>query len=227
MRVERIFYSLVIATLIILLLLEKCKSPRDCPEENNTTSAISKTVETSDTTKEVNEFDTSYKPIPKNVYSTSMVIDLDSLPQGGGESIYLDNDMVDYGYKLYLELEKNKSKVLRSNYQDTIITPSGDSLIIRDTIENNLIAGRGINLKTNQVTVTNFRQTVIVPKQRNQFFFAMNVYGNKMQLINGFSGGIMLKTKKGKYYEAGSFISRGMQVTGYVGIKMPISFRKN
>lgn len=224
MKVERLFYSIVIAVLAVLLLLEKCKRPNPCPPAK--VPAVSTTIEVVDTMKEIKTFDTSYKPLPKKVFHND---------PDGSESIYYPVSKLILDPPItWLSWHRDTAKniyhsgkpVIQSEYEDTVLTPSGDTLIIRDTIQNNQIQGRGIDLKKMELTITTTRETVIIQKPRNQFFFAVNVYGNKTDFINGFSAGILLKTKREKYYEAGTFINRGLGLTGYVGTKIPIRLRK-
>jgi len=90
-------------------------------------------------------------------------------------------------------------------FSDTLKIDSIGYVNVKDTITENIIKGRSYNYKLKYPVVTKTITLQVPPK--TQVYIGGGLQGNQYNIINQFSAGLLLKTKKDKIYGLSAGIS--------------------
>jgi len=172
------FYPIIIITLLIILLLQRCGNGSGSGKIQNNHS---------DTTFVYNNFykDSTYTINPVKVIPvTSKIL----------ETRYLPSDKYD---SLLIQFNELKQSLLASKvYKDSIPLDTFGYVKLTDTISENKIVSRNkyFNLKIPEKTITKD------PPLKHKFFAGIGLAGNKEQVINDVNLGLGYLTKKDHLY---------------------------
>lgn len=189
------FINLIVVILIVIVLLQRCGGDGG----NNTN--LNKTDTVVSVVNHYYKDSGSSKPI---------------FIKGGRDTIlessieYIPSD--DYE-ELYNQFQDLKAILLSKNIQkDDIPIDTFGHIILTDTIQKNLIIGRGyvstIKIPEKTITITN----TIYPKPKNQWYVGGGISGDKLQIVKQIEAGLLFKNKKDQIFG----IFAGMNTNGQV-----------
>lgn len=184
--------NVIILFLLLVLLFRTCKNPYP------TTSP--KIIR-----------DTTWIIKDSIIYSKPQVIKV--IPASQSKEYYTKEYFPDTNYsKLLLQYNNIVNRLLSSNIiKDSIKIDSIGSVLITDTISDNLIEGRSIATSLKYPII---KETLIVPeKKRNQLYLGFSITGDAITSLNG---ELLFKNKKDNIFG----LSAGICNTGMIyGIK--------
>lgn len=186
----------ILGIIIMLFLLFKSCNKQDLYESIviHSDTTISHTTVIKDTT-----LHTTPK-LENTIHDTIMLRDTQYIPSK------------DYEH-LLVQYERVISELLAKNiYKDTIPVDTIGTLVVIDTLNKNLIAGRSVlsNLRFPQTTVTITND--IIRNHGTMFFVGASLQGNPEQPVNQLGVDLMLLTKKDKAYGFGASIDKDGKV---------------
>lgn len=181
--------SLIILILLGIIILQRCTAPKPCAEP--VSKLVVKTSVIHDTVTERYDSIVYSKPVVKNIY----------VPKITSITTYIKDTTGHISPEAYSALATNYySKVL---YADTLRIDTLGYVSVADSVTKNSISGRTYNYHLHAATVVNnitTEKTTIIP-QKFQIYAGGAIMGNNKSLVNGFSIGLIIKTKKDKTYE--------------------------
>jgi len=83
-------------------------------------------------------------------------------------------------------------------FSDTLRIDSIGYVNVKDTITENVIKGRSYNYNLKYPVVT--KTIILQPTSKTQLYVGGGLQGNQYNIVNQFSAGLLLKTKKDKIY---------------------------
>lgn len=171
--------SIIIIFLVLIILIQRCKSGNNTPLNINT----------HDTTTSI-----KYVYVKDSGHSKPIYIK-------GGRDTILENTIEYVPSEEYSDLLEQfndlKIALLSKNiYKDEIPIDTFGNIKITDTIQRNMIVGRGwttdIKVPEKTITITNN----IYPKPKNQLYIGGSIEGNEQDIVQQINIGLLLKTKK-------------------------------
>ena len=185
--------SIIIIFLVLIILIQRCKSG------NNT----SLNINTHDTTTSI-----KYVYVKDSGHSKPIYIK-------GGRDTILENTIEyvpseDYS-DLLVQFNDLKIALLSKNiYKDEIPIDTFGNIKITDTIQRNMVVGRGwttdIKIPEKTITITNN----IYPKPKRQLYIGGGIFLSQSELIKQINIGLLLKNKKDQIYS----VSAGIDLKG-------------
>lgn len=172
-------YSLIIAILAIIILLQRCgNSPK-----NHETKIVKDTV---------------WIHKDSTIYSKPQLIKTISIPVEQWNTEYLPDTNYSKLLKQYQDIVVT---YLSSNLlQDSIRIDSIGYLKIIDTISHNTVKGRGTSYKFRYPII---KETItIVPEPKKQMYIGVGLGGNRYNFIDQVSLGVLYKDKKDRVFGA-------------------------
>lgn len=161
-------------------------------------------------TVEVIKTDTSYFPVPYKVVQTVTEYKTDTLET----------------YEVRIDTLKTVKDYLATRYyRDSIpFKDSAGYAIVKDTVSQNKIIGRGVTSSVNKTTVTN--TITLRDDPRTTFYLGMSAAGNKTTPVYSVGASAGLMFKNGKYYGITYELTRDGQPLYGMSIMLPIRLRK-
>jgi len=185
--------SIIIIFLVLIILIQRCKSG------NNT----SLNINTHDTTTSI-----KYVYVKDSGHSKPIYIK-------GGRDTILENTIEyvpseDYS-DLLVQFNDLKIALLSKNiYKDEIPIDTFGNIKITDTIQRNMVVGRGwttdIKVPEKTITITNN----IYPKPKRQLYVGGGIFLSQNEPVRQINIGLLLKNKKDQIYS----VSAGIDLKG-------------
>lgn len=146
-----------------------------------------------------------------------------------GKTIYVDKPIYIEVPKIVDTMAILKDYYAKRIYKDTLILEdNAGKVIVLDTISQNKILNRVYSADIATKTIIIDSTKYISSPLKNQLYAGFNVGFDKKELLS-ISGGLVLKTKKDKMYQAGAGIinkTEGVAPYVYGGLYWKIKFKK-
>ena len=185
--------SIIIILLVLIILIQRCSSGNNIPVNINTHDTITSI---------------QYVYVKDSGHSKPIYIK-------GGRDTILENTIEyvpseDYS-DLLVQFNDLKIELLSKNiYKDEIPIDTFGNIKITDTIQRNIIVGRGwitdIKIPEKTITITNN----IYPKPKRQLYIGGGIFLSQSELIKQINVGLLLKNKKDQIYS----VSAGIDLKG-------------
>lgn len=185
--------SIIIILLVLIILIQRCSSGNNIPVNINTHDTITSI---------------QYVYVKDSGHSKPIYIK-------GGRDTILENTIEyvpseDYS-DLLVQFNDLKIALLSKNiYKDEIPIDTFGNIKITDTIQRNIIVGRGwitdIKIPEKTITITNN----IYPKPKRQLYIGGGIFLSQSELIKQINVGLLLKNKKDQIYS----VSAGIDLKG-------------
>lgn len=185
--------SIIIIFLVLIILIQRCKSGNNTPLNINT----------HDTTTSI-----KYIYVKDSGHSKPIYIK-------GGRDTILENTIEYVPSEEYSDLLEQfndlKIALLSKNiYKDEIPIDTFGNIKITDTIQKNMVVGRGwttdIKVPEKTITITNN----IYPKPKRQLYIGGGIFLSKNEPVRQINIGLLLKNKKDQIYS----VSAGIDLKG-------------
>jgi hypothetical protein len=185
--------SIIIILLVLIILIQRCKSGNNTPVNINT----------HDTTTSI-----KYVYVKDSGHSKPIYIK-------GGRDTILENTIEYVPSEEYSDLLEQfndlKIALLSKNiYKDEIPIDTFGNIKITDTIQRNMIVGRGwttdIKVPEKTITITNN----IYPKPKRQLYIGGGIFLSQNEPVRQINVGLLLKNKKDQIYS----VSAGIDLKG-------------
>lgn len=185
--------SIIIIFLVLIILIQRCSSGNNIPVNINTHDTITSI---------------QYVYVKDSGHSKPIYIK-------GGRDTILENTIEyvpseDYS-DLLVQFNDLKIALLSKNiYKDEIPIDTFGNIKITDTIQRNMVVGRGwttdIKIPEKTITITNN----IYPKPKRQLYIGGGIFLSQSELIKQINIGLLLKNKKDQIYS----VSAGIDLKG-------------
>jgi hypothetical protein len=185
--------SIIIILLVLIILIQRCSSGNNIPVNINTHDTITSI---------------QYVYVKDSGHSKPIYIK-------GGRDTILENTIEyvpseDYS-DLLVQFNDLKIALLSKNiYKDEIPIDTFGNIKITDTIQRNMVVGRGwttdIKIPEKTITITNN----IYPKPKRQLYIGGGIFLSQSELIKQINIGLLLKNKKDQIYS----VSAGIDLKG-------------
>lgn len=185
--------SIIIILLVLIILIQRCKSGNNTPVNINT----------HDTTTSI-----KYVYVKDSGHSKPIYIK-------GGRDTLLENTIEYVPSEEYSDLLEQfndlKIALLSKNiYKDEIPIDTFGNIKITDTIQRNMVVGRGwttdIKVPEKTITITNN----IYPKPKRQLYIGGGIFLSQNEPVRQINVGLLLKNKKDQIYS----VSAGIDLKG-------------
>lgn len=185
--------SIIIILLVLIILIQRCKSGNNTPVNINT----------HDTTTSI-----KYVYVKDSGHSKPIYIK-------GGRDTILENTIEYVPSEEYSDLLEQfndlKIALLSKNiYKDEIPIDTFGNIKITDTIQRNMVVGRGwstdIKVPEKTITITNN----IYPKPKRQLYVGGGIFLSQNEPVRQINVGLLLKNKKDQIYS----VSAGIDLKG-------------
>lgn len=185
--------SIIIILLVLIILIQRCKSGNNTPVNINT----------HDTTTSI-----KYVYVKDSGHSKPIYIK-------GGRDTILENTIEYVPSEEYSDLLEQfndlKIALLSKNiYKDEIPIDTFGNIKITDTIQRNMVVGRGwstdIKVPEKTITITNN----IYPKPKRQLYIGGGIFLSQNEPVRQINVGLLLKNKKDQIYS----VSAGIDLKG-------------
>lgn len=185
--------SIIIILLLLIILIQRCKSGNNTPVNINT----------HDTTTSI-----KYVYVKDSGHSKPIYIK-------GGRDTILENTIEYVPSEEYSDLLEQfndlKIALLSKNiYKDEIPIDTFGNIKITDTIQRNMVVGRGwttdIKVPEKTITITNN----IYPKPKRQLYIGGGIFLSQNEPVRQINVGLLLKNKKDQIYS----VSAGIDLKG-------------
>jgi hypothetical protein len=185
--------SIIIILLVLIILIQRCKSGNNTPVNINT----------HDTTTSI-----KYVYVKDSGHSKPIYIK-------GGRDTILENTIEYVPSEEYSDLLEQfndlKIALLSKNiYKDEIPIDTFGNIKITDTIQRNMVVGRGwttdIKVPEKTITITNN----IYPKPKRQLYVGGGIFLSQNEPVRQINIGLLLKNKKDQIYS----VSAGIDLKG-------------
>lgn len=185
------FINIVVVILLIVVLLQTCD------KNKSTEQPQIKIIR-----------DTTWIIKDSTIHSKPQVVAVEQVPVQFWDTEYLPDTNYAKLLKQYTQLaEEFLSKKVQV---DSVKIDTVGYVKVTDTVTKNLIVARKYDYNIKYPII---KETQIIPeKKRNQFYVGGNLQGNKVNIVNQISAGLLYKNKKDQIYG----VNAGLDIKGNV-----------